>query len=84
MSSSDGLDIGGSAYRFPGLTLHPAEDRGWVHVDAALVHYLGEITVADGVFTVPAHAQQDDLDRKATALEDRQEDGPLGGVDGFG
>jgi hypothetical protein len=29
----------------------------------------------DAVLAVPAHAQQDDLDRKATALEQSQQDG---------
>jgi hypothetical protein len=49
--------------------LNPAEDRGWVDVDPTLLHHLGQIAIADAVCAVPAHAQKDDLDRKATALE---------------
>jgi hypothetical protein len=56
---------------FRGMTLHRAEDRGCVHVDA-LLHHLGEVTVAETVLSEPAHAQQDDLNREATAFEDRQ------------
>jgi len=57
------------------IALNPAEDRAWVDADAALGHHFGEIAIADAVLAVPAHAQQDDLDRKATALEQGQQDG---------
>ena len=57
------------------VALDPAKDSGWVDGDTALRHHLGQIAVADAVLTVPAHAQQDDLDRKATALEQRQQGG---------
>jgi hypothetical protein len=39
-----------------------------------LLHHFGQIAIADAVCAVPVHAQQDDRDRKATALEDRQQD----------
>jgi hypothetical protein len=57
-----------------GVTLHPAEDGGWVDLDTALLHHLGQITIADAVLAVPADAQQEDLDRATTAFEDRQQD----------
>jgi hypothetical protein len=43
--------------------------------DAALGHHLCEIAIADPVLAVPAHAQQDDLNWKATALEQRHGSG---------
>jgi hypothetical protein len=58
-----------------GVTLNPTEDRGWVNVDTALLHHLSQIAVADAILAVPAHAQQDDIDRKAAALEQRQQRG---------
>jgi hypothetical protein len=42
--------------------------------DTTLLHHLGQIAVTDPVLAVPAHAQQDELDRKAAALEQRQQD----------
>jgi hypothetical protein len=57
-----------------GITLHRAEDRGCVYVGAALLHHFGEITEADIVISESALAQEDDLNRKATAFEDRQWD----------
>jgi hypothetical protein len=68
------LTSAGPLVDFRGMTLHRAEDLGWVHVDAALLPHLGEITVTDAVLTEPAHAQQDDLNRKATAFEGRRYD----------
>jgi hypothetical protein len=59
--------------------LNPTEDRGWVNGNATLLHHLGEIAIADPVFAGPPHAQQDDLDRKATALEQRQQSDPSTG-----
>jgi hypothetical protein len=58
-----------------GIALNPAKDGGWVDLDTTLLHHLGQIPVADAVLAVRAHAQQDDLDRKATALEQSQQDG---------
>jgi hypothetical protein len=49
--------------------LNPAEDRRWVDIDAALLHYFGQIAIADPVFAIPAETQQDDLNGKAAALE---------------
>jgi hypothetical protein len=53
-----------------GVALHPAENGGWIDADPTLLHYVGQVTVADTIFAVPADAQQDDLDRKSVALED--------------
>jgi response regulator RpfG family c-di-GMP phosphodiesterase len=54
--------------------LNPTEDGRWVNGDTAFLHHLGEIAVTDPILAVPAHAQQDDLDRKAAALEQGQQD----------
>ena len=51
------------------IALDPTEDRGWVDADTAFGHHLGQIAIADPVLAVPAHAQKDDLNREATALE---------------
>jgi D-ribose pyranose/furanose isomerase RbsD len=48
-----------------------------VNLDTTLLHHLDQITVADAVLAVPAHAQQEDLDRKAAALEQGQKGGSL-------
>ena len=58
-----------------GIALGPTEDRAWTDADTALGHHFGQIAIADPVLAVPAHAQQDDLNRKAAALEQRQQDG---------
>ena len=58
-----------------GIALDPTEDRAWIDADTALRHHFGQITIADPALAVPAHAQQDDLNRKAAALEQRQQDG---------
>jgi hypothetical protein len=63
--------LGGTA---SSAAVNPTHDRGWVDAYTALLHHLGEITVADPVLAVLAHAQQDRLDRKATALEQGQQD----------
>jgi hypothetical protein len=55
------------------VALDPAKEGGWVNVDTALLHHLSQVSIADAVFAVPAHAQQDDLDREAAALEQRQQ-----------
>jgi hypothetical protein len=66
-----------------GIALNPAKDGGWVGLDTTLLHHLGQILVADAVLAVPADAQQDDLDRKAAALEQRQQDGSSTGRPGL-
>lgn len=40
----------------------------WVDVNAALLHHLGQIAVADAVLAVPTDAQQNDLDGKRRRL----------------
>jgi hypothetical protein len=45
--------------------------------DTAFGHHLGEIAIADAVLAVPAHAQQDDLNWEAAALEQRHGSGSL-------
>jgi hypothetical protein len=57
------------------IALNPAENGTWVNLNPALLHHLSQVSVPDAVLAVPAHAQQDDLNRKAAALEDRQQDG---------
>jgi hypothetical protein len=57
------------------IALNPAKDRAWVDADTTLFHHLSQVAVADPVFAGPAHAQQDDLDRKPAAFEDRQQSG---------
>jgi hypothetical protein len=43
--------------------------------DTALGHHVSQVAIADSVFAIPTHAQQDDRDRKTAALEDQQQDG---------
>jgi hypothetical protein len=57
------------------VALDSAKEGGWVDADTALLHHLSQVSIADAVFAVPAHAQQDDLDRKAAALEQGQQGG---------
>jgi hypothetical protein len=56
--------------RSPGLTLNPAEDGAWVNANTTLLYHLGQITIANPILAIPAHAQQDDLNWKAAALEE--------------
>ena len=63
---------------FRRVALLPAKDGGWVDLNTTLLHHLDQITVADPVFAVPAHAQQDNLNQKATALEQKQQGGSSG------
>jgi hypothetical protein len=58
------------------VALDPTEDRGWIDRDTALLHHFGEIAIADPILGVPAHAQQDDLNWKAAALEQRHRAAP--------
>jgi hypothetical protein len=66
---------GGLASQSLGVTLNPAKDRARVDQDAALLHHLSQIAVADAILAVPGHAQQDNLNGKAAALEQRQQGG---------
>ncbi len=61
-----------------GIALDPTKDRAWMDGDTALEHHFSQIAVADAVFAVSAHAHQDDLNGKATALEQRQQGGSSG------
>jgi hypothetical protein len=54
------------------IALNPTENGTWVDLDATFLHHLSQITVADAILAVPAHTQQDDLNRKATVLEEGQ------------
>jgi hypothetical protein len=67
--------LANSLLNFWGIALNPAEDGARVNGDTGLLHHLGQIMVADPVFAIPAYTQQDDLDWKAAALEQRQQDG---------
>ncbi len=58
-----------------GIALDPTKDRTWIDADTTLGHYFSQIAIADAVFAVPADAQQDNLNGKATALEQGQQDG---------
>jgi hypothetical protein len=57
------------------IALNPTEDGRWGNGDPTFLHHFGEIAIADPILAVPAHAEKDDLDRKAAALEQRQQDG---------
>jgi hypothetical protein len=72
------LVLANSLLNLRGIALNPAEDGARINSDAALLRHLGKITVADPVFTIPAHTQKDDLDWKAAAFEQRQQDGSSG------
>jgi hypothetical protein len=65
------------------IALNPTEDRGWINGDTAFLHHLGEIAIADPILAVPAHAQQDDLNRKAATFEQRQQNGSSTGRSGL-
>ncbi len=47
------------------IALDPTKNRAWTDADTALGHQFGQIAIADPVLAVLAHAQQDDLGRKA-------------------
>jgi hypothetical protein len=55
------------------IAVNPTHDCGWVNLNATLLHHLSQVAVADAVLAVPAYAQQDDLRRKATAFEQKQQ-----------
>jgi hypothetical protein len=63
--------------KFWSVALHPPEDRARVNFDTTLPHHLSQVAMADPIFAVPADAQQDDRHGKATALENRQQNGSL-------
>src|SRR5689334_5638181 len=48
---------------------HPAIDCGMVDLDAPFFHHLLELTVADRICDVPAHAPEDDVPLKMAALK---------------
>jgi len=58
-----------------GIALDPTKDRAWMNAGTAFGHHLSQIAIADPVLAIPAHAQQDDLDRETATLEQRQQDG---------
>jgi hypothetical protein len=47
----------------------PTHDRRWFYLDAALLHHLRQIAIADPVLAGLANTHQDDLNRKTTAFE---------------
>ena len=49
--------------------MNPTQDRYWIDLDAALLHPLRQIPVADAVLAVPTNAHHDDLNRKTTPRE---------------
>jgi hypothetical protein len=57
------------------IPLNPSENGGWIHLNATFLHHLRQVAVADPVLAIPAHAQKDDLNRKAAALENRHRSG---------
>jgi hypothetical protein len=61
------------------ISLDLAEDGAWIDRNAALLHHLSQIVIDDCVLAAPTHAQQDDLDWEAPALEQRQKGGSLTG-----
>jgi hypothetical protein len=75
MSQTDVPGIGEPASQALAHSVEPSGNGTWVDLDASFLHHLSQITIADPVLAVPAHAQQNDLDRKAAALEQGQQDG---------
>jgi hypothetical protein len=57
------------------IALNPAKNGTWIDLNATILHHLSQIAVADAVLAVPAHAQQDDPNWEAAALEHRQQGG---------
>jgi hypothetical protein len=51
------LVLANSLLDLRGIALNPAKDDAHVNGDAALLHYLGQIMVADAVFAIPAHTR---------------------------
>ncbi len=49
--------------------MHSPHNRGRIHFHAALLHHLHKISITDAVLAATANKKQDDLTRKATALE---------------
>ena len=49
---------------------HPPEDCRGVDLNSAFLHDLREVAIGDAVLAASSHANQDDFDRKTTALED--------------
>jgi hypothetical protein len=49
------------------VALNPVAYGGRANLDISLLHHLDKVAAADPVFAIPAHAQQDNLDGKATA-----------------
>ena len=68
---------------FRRVALNPPKDRAWTDADPALGHHFSQVAIADPVLAVPAHAQQDGLNGKAAALEQRQQDGSSIGRSGL-
>jgi DNA-binding transcriptional LysR family regulator len=66
-----------------GIALDPTKDRAWTDADTAFGHHFCQIAIADPILAVPAHAQQDDLDRETAALEQRQQGGSSIGRSGL-
>src|SRR5215207_5447864 len=62
-----------------GVMMPPVEVGAWIEADTTLLHHRGPIAIAEAVFAIPAHAQQNDLDAKAAALEQGQQIGSLMG-----
>jgi hypothetical protein len=51
------------------VSLYPTEDGRGIHVHAALLHHLRQIPLGDAILAIPPNTDQDDLHRKAAALE---------------
>ena len=78
MSLNDVPGMGAPLLNLWGIALDPTKDRAWTDADTTLGHHFSQITIADPVLAVPAHAQQDDLDGKTAALEQAQQGRLLG------
>jgi len=52
--------------------MYPAHDGRRVHIYAAFLHHLHQISAANSILAVPANTQQDDRNGKAPTLEHEQ------------
>lgn len=57
------------------IALHPTKEGKGIDRNAALGHHFSQITITDAIFAISAHAQQDNLNWKAAALEQGQQGG---------
>jgi hypothetical protein len=55
--------------KFGRIEINPTNDRYWIDFNAALLHPLRQIPIADAVLAVPTNTHQHELKSKTTPLE---------------